>query len=105
MINISVEFIALGLPPIIFIIWLMWYNLSLYRLKGGYKQEKDNGKIGEEHRRKLIESDKTTRKPKPSIAGPSQPKERRVLPTADVNASRKNSKSPRGILKRIRRNH
>jgi len=114
--EIYVELIFIFLIVLIFVFWVVWFNITKKRAIKKYKQEDDKGKIGEEHRKELIKRGDAD--PIAAITdrefsseGFTESEERGVLQTSETNSVGKDSRSrgktgtsPRGIFGKFRRN-
>lgn len=102
MVEITVEFIALVIPPFMFVVWLIWFRYSLKRLKRRYNPENDKGRKAEERRKSDLAGgrEQAVKDPESSTSRSPQYEEPRVLQATDVDNVRKDRRGPRGIFKR-----
>ena len=106
--EIQIELFIAIILIFIFMVWLIWNNLSLFWHRWKYKKKLINDgrkeRQGGEKRGAETSGGESVVSDEEFIpAGTSQPAERELLPSADADVSGKNSSRFRNSLDRIRR--
>jgi len=92
-----IEYLIFVIPPLIFVLWFLWFRLSKIWLRRRYKPENDKGRKGEEHRRELTGLGEGQR----GVEGSAQPTIQPILPATSPSPAGEDSKRSRGIFRKL----